>query len=71
MDLSVIKQRFVIIGGSEALNRALEIAVRVAHTDLAVFVSGESGVGKEFFPQVIHAYSSRKHNKYIAVNCGA
>ncbi|MFI3318371.1 MAG: sigma-54 dependent transcriptional regulator [Rikenellaceae bacterium] len=71
MDLSVIKQRFGIIGGSEALNRALEIAVRVAHTDLAVFVSGESGVGKEFFPQVIHAYSSRKHNKYIAVNCGA
>lgn len=53
------------------MNTALEIAVRVAPTDLSVLVTGESGVGKEFFPQVIHAYSSRKHNKYIAVNCGA
>ncbi len=53
------------------LNRALEVAVRVASTDLSVLVTGESGVGKEFFPQVIHAHSSRKHNKYIAVNCGA
>lgn len=70
-DLTSIKTRFGIIGNSEALNRALEIAVRVAPTDLSVLVTGESGVGKEFFPQVIHAYSARKHNKYIAVNCGA
>ena len=71
MDLQSLKQRFGIIGTSEALNRALEIAVKVAPTDLSVLVTGESGVGKEFFPQVIHAYSSRKHAQYIAVNCGA
>lgn len=71
MDLQTIKQRFGIIGTSEALNRALEIAVKVAPTDLSVLVTGESGVGKEFFPQVIHAHSSRKHQQYIAVNCGA
>ncbi|MBR5845644.1 MAG: sigma-54-dependent Fis family transcriptional regulator [Rikenellaceae bacterium] len=71
MDLQTLKQRFGIIGTSEALNRALEIAVKVAPTDLSVLVTGESGVGKEFFPQVIHAYSSRKHQQYIAVNCGA
>ncbi len=71
MELSSLKQRFGIIGHSEHLNRALEVALRVAATDLTVLVSGESGVGKEFFPQVIHAYSARKHNKYIAVNCGA
>ena len=71
MDLISLKQRFGIIGNSELLNRALEVAVRVAPTDLSVLVTGESGVGKEFFPQVIHAYSARKHNKYIAVNCGA
>lgn len=53
------------------MNRALEIAVKVALTDLSVLVTGESGVGKEFFPKVIHDYSSRKHNQYIAVNCGA
>lgn len=70
-DLLPIKQRFGIIGNSELLNRALEVAVRVASTDLSVLVWGESGVGKEFFPQVIHACSSRKHNKYVAVNCGA
>ena len=70
-DLLSIKQRFGIIGTSELLDRALEVAVRVAPTDLSVLVTGESGVGKEFFPQVIHAYSARKHNKYIAVNCGA
>ena len=70
-DLTSIKNRFGIIGNSEALNRALEVALRVAPTDLSVLVTCESGVGKEFFPQVIHAYSARKHNKYIAVNCGA
>ena len=70
-DLTSIKNRFGIIGNSEALHRALEVALRVAPTDLSVLVTGESGVGKEFFPQVIHAYSARKHNKYIAVNCGA
>ncbi len=71
MDLVAVKQRFGIIGTSEAMDRALEIALRVAPTDLSVLVTGESGVGKEFFPQVIHAFSARKHNKYIAVNCGA
>lgn len=71
MDILSVKQRFGIIGNNEALNRALEVAVRVATTDLSVLVTGESGVGKEFFPQVIHSYSARKHNKYIAVNCGA
>ncbi|MBR2858719.1 MAG: sigma-54-dependent Fis family transcriptional regulator [Alistipes sp.] len=74
MDNSVllsVKQRFGIIGNSPLLNRALEVALRVAPTDLTVLVTGESGVGKEFFPQVIHAHSARKHNKYVAVNCGA
>lgn len=71
MDLLAAKQRFGIIGNDEALNRALEVAIKVAPTDLSVLITGESGVGKEFFPQVVHAYSSRKHNKYIAVNCGA
>lgn len=70
-ELTSVKQRFGIIGVSELLDRALEVALRVAPTDLTVLVTGESGVGKEFFPQVIHAYSSRKHNKYIAVNCAA
>lgn len=70
-ELFSVKQRFGIIGNAEALNNALEVAMRVAPTDLSVLVTGESGVGKEFFPQVIHAYSARKHNKYIAVNCGA
>ena len=70
-DILSVKQRFGIIGNSELLNRALEVALRVAPTDLSVLVTGESGVGKEFFPQIIHAFSARKHNKYIAVNCGA
>ena len=70
-ELLSVKQRFGIIGNTPALNNALEVAMRVAATDLSVLVTGESGVGKEFFPQVIHAYSARKHNKYIAVNCGA
>ena len=70
-DLLTVKQRFGIIGNTPALNTALEVAMRVAPTDLSVLVTGESGVGKEFFPQVIHAYSARKHKKYIPVNCGA
>ena len=71
MDLVSVKQRFGIIGNCEAMDRALEMALRVASTDLSVLVTGESGVGKEFFPQIIHAFSARKHNVYIAVNCGA
>lgn len=71
MELQSVKQRFGIIGNTPALNRALEVALRVAPTDLTVLISGESGVGKEFFPQIIHAYSTRKHGNYIAVNCGA
>lgn len=71
MDTLSVKQRFGIIGNSPAMDRALEIAMRVAATDLSVLITGESGVGKEFFPQIIHAFSARKHNKYIAVNCGA
>ena len=70
-ELLSVKQRFGIIGNTPALNTALEVAMRVAPTDLSVLVTGESGVGKEFFPQVIHAYSARKHKKYVAVNCGA
>ena len=70
-EITTVKQRFGIIGSSPLLDRALEVALRVAPTDLTVLVTGESGVGKEFFPQVIHAYSARKHSKYIAVNCAA
>lgn len=71
VELLSVKQRFGIIGNDEQLNRALDVALRVAPTDLSVLVAGESGVGKEYFPQIIHAYSSRKHGNYIAVNCGA
>lgn len=71
MDLQDIKQRFEIIGNSPSLNRAIEIAVQVAPTDLSVLITGESGTGKEVFPQIIHQFSSRKHGKYVAVNCGA
>lgn len=63
--------RFGIVGNAEDLNRAIDIAMQVAPTDLSVLVTGESGVGKEHFPQIIHQNSARKHNKYIAVNCGA
>ena len=66
-----IKQRFTIIGNDHLLNRAIEKAVRVSPTDISVLVTGESGVGKESFPKIIHQLSHRKHNKYIAVNCGA
>ena len=71
MDLQSIKNRFGIIGNSPALNHALNTAVQVAGTDLSVLIVGESGVGKEAFSNIIHALSSRKHNPFIAVNCGA
>ncbi|MFM2146497.1 MAG: hypothetical protein RL732_1333 [Bacteroidota bacterium] len=71
MELQSIKNRFGIIGNSGALNYALQVAVQVANTDLTVLINGESGVGKEVFSQIIHALSSRKHNPFIAVNCGA
>jgi transcriptional regulator with PAS, ATPase and Fis domain len=71
MDIQDIKQRFGIIGNDPELNRAIEVAIQVAPTDLSVLITGESGVGKESFPQIIHNYSHRKHGKYIAVNCGA
>jgi transcriptional regulator with PAS, ATPase and Fis domain len=66
-----IKQRFGIIGNDPVLNRSIEKAMRVSPTDISVLVTGESGVGKESFPKIIHQLSHRKHNKYIAVNCGA
>jgi len=71
MDLQSIKNRFNIIGNAPALNHALNTAVQVAATDLTVLIVGESGVGKEVFSQIIHALSARKHNPFIAVNCGA
>ncbi len=71
MNSQNIKQRFGIIGNSYKLNQGLEIAIQVAETDLSVLITGESGTGKEFFPQIIHQLSARKHNSYIAVNCGA
>lgn len=70
-DVQQIKQRFGIIGNSPALNRAIDVALQVAPTDLSVLITGESGVGKETFPQIIHQNSPRKHGQYIAVNCGA
>ncbi len=71
MDIQSIKNRFGIIGNAPALNYALQVAAQVANTDLTVLIFGESGVGKEVFSQVIHALSARKHNPFIAVNCGA
>ena len=70
-DIQQVKLKFGIIGNSEALNRAIDIAIQVAPTDLSVLITGESGVGKENFPKIIHQNSSRKHGQYIAVNCGA
>jgi len=70
-EIQRIKQRFSIIGASPMLNRAIDIALQVAPTDLSVLVTGESGVGKEVFPQIVHQNSARKHGQYIAVNCGA
>ena len=69
--IQAIKQRFEIIGNDPLLNRAVEKAIQVAPTDISVLVTGESGVGKESIPKIIHALSHRKHGKYIAVNCGA
>lgn len=71
MDIQSIKNRFGIIGNSPTLNHALNTAVQVANTDLSVLIAGESGVGKEVFSMIIHALSPRKHNPFIAVNCGA
>jgi transcriptional regulator with PAS, ATPase and Fis domain len=71
MDLQSIKNRFGIIGNTPSLNHALSTAAQVANTDLSVLINGESGVGKEVFAHIIHALSARKHNPFIAVNCGA
>ncbi|UTW64683.1 sigma-54-dependent Fis family transcriptional regulator [bacterium SCSIO 12741] len=71
MTIQQVKQRFKIIGSSPALDHAIATAMRVAPTDLSVLITGESGTGKENFPKIIHQLSQRKHNKYIAVNCGA
>ncbi|MFO7790105.1 MAG: sigma-54 dependent transcriptional regulator [Bacteroidales bacterium] len=71
MNIQSVKQRFEIIGNSAELNRAIDLAIQVAATDLSVLVSGESGVGKENIPKIIHQFSHRKHGAFIAVNCGA
>ena len=71
VDIQQVMQRFGIVGRNPSFLRAIETAVQVAPTDLSVLVTGESGVGKEFFPKIIHAYSLRKHQGYVAVNCGA
>ncbi len=71
MDIQSIKNRFGIIGNSPSLNYALQVATQVANTDLTVLIAGESGVGKEIFSQIIHTLSPRRHNPFIAVNCGA
>ena len=70
-EIQQVKLRFGIIVNTEALSRAIDVAIQVAPTDLSVLITGESGVGKESFPQIIHQYSRRKHGQYIAVNCGA
>jgi transcriptional regulator with PAS, ATPase and Fis domain len=71
MDIQTVKQRFGIIGNSPGLNRAIDVAMQVAPTDISVLITGESGTGKEIMPQIIHNLSSRRHGQYIAVNCGA
>ena len=70
-DIQQVKQRFGIIGNAPSLNRSIDVALQIAPTDLSVLITGESGVGKESFPQIIHQNSRRKHGQYIAVNCGA
>ena len=69
-ELQTLKNKFDIIGNDPVLNRALEISVAVAPTDLTVLISGESGVGKENIPKIIHQFSRRRTGKYFAVNCG-
>ena len=71
MDIKQSKQRFGIVGSCPKLNRAINVALQVANTDISVLINGESGTGKETIPQIIHQNSKRKHNNYIAVNCGA
>ena len=71
MELNEIKNRFGIIGNDPKLNNAIDTAVQIAGTNLSVLITGESGVGKEVIPKIIHAFSPRKHNNYIAINCGA
>jgi len=71
MDILSIKNRFGIVGNHPLLNRAIEVAIEVAPTDLTILIIGESGTGKEIFPHIIHSFSKRKHNTFIAVNCGA
>lgn len=71
MNLREVKNRFGIIGDDTRLNGAIDTAIQIAGTDLSVLITGESGVGKEVIPKIIHAYSPRKHNNYIAINCGA
>src|SRR5574344_1853906 len=70
-ELQKVKQRYNIVGNSDGLNRAIDIAIQVAPTDLSVLIIGESGVGKEVLPKLIHDNSVRKHNKYFAINCGS
>ena len=70
-EIQSIKQRYGIVGTAPQLDQAIDIAVQVASTDLSVLITGESGVGKENFPQIIHQHSYRKHNSYFAINCGA
>lgn len=70
-DLQSVKQRFGIVGTDPKINEAIRVALQVAPTEVSVLITGESGVGKEFFPKIIHNYSPRKSNKYIAVNCGS
>ena len=71
MELKQAKQRFGIIGNDNQLERAIQVALQVAQTDISVLIYGESGTGKESIPQIIHHNSTRKHNNFIAVNCGA
>ena len=71
MEIQRVKQQFDIIGNSPLLNRGIEIAMQVAITELSVLITGESGVGKEHFPKIIHHHSPRKHAPYFAINCGA
>ena len=70
-ELQAVKQRYGVVGNCDALNRAVEIALKVAKVDLSVLIQGENGVGKEIIPRIIHDAGSRKGKKYLALNCGA